>query len=208
MRPAPDYALTYVTDPAAPCGLVETAVRAARGGAGVIQLRDKAASDADVAAMARALIAALAPFGVPLLVNDRVGAAKAAGAAGVHLGQGDLSVSEARAALGPEALIGLTIETERQLGAVDWDAVDYLGASPLRATATKPDATAPLGLDGVARIVRGARRPVVVIGGVTAADAAPLKALGAAGLAVVSAIAGAADPEAAARALRDAWRRG
>lgn len=201
-----DYTLIYVTDPGAPGGLIETALAAARGGAGIVQLRDKTSGDVALAEAARALIAALAPLGVPLIVNDRIGVALASGAAGVHLGQGDESPEKARALLGPSALIGLSVETPAHAENAD-PAADYLGAGPLRATATKPDAAPPLGLEGVAAVVRIARRPVVVIGGVVAADAPALKAAGVAGLAVVSAIAAATDPEAAARGLADAWRR-
>ncbi|MFN3260892.1 MAG: thiamine phosphate synthase [Pikeienuella sp.] len=206
MRPAPDYTLMYVTDPDAPGGLIETALAAARGGAGIVQLRDKRSGDMALAEAARALVAALAPLGAPLIVNDRIGVAAASGAAGVHLGQGDECPAKARALLGPSALIGLSVETPAHAADAD-PAADYLGAGPLRATATKRDAAAPLGLEGVAETIRLARRPVVVIGGVVAADAPGLKAAGAAGLAVVSAIAASPEPETAARGLIEAWRR-
>lgn len=206
MRPAPNYTLMYVTDPDAPGGLIGTALAAVRGGAGIVQLRDKRSGDAALAEAARALVSALAPFGVPLIVNDRIEVATASGAAGVHLGQGDESPAKARALLGPSALIGLSVEAPAHAAEAD-PAADYLGAGPLRATTTKPDAAAPLGLEGVAATIRLARRPVVVIGGVVADDAPELKAAGAAGLAVVSAIASAPEPEAAARALIEAWRR-
>nr|WP_217983289.1 thiamine phosphate synthase [Actibacterium ureilyticum] len=194
-----------VTDPAARGGVVQTALAAARAGAGVVQLRDKHASDDAMIAQARALKAGLDPLGVPLIVNDRIAVAQAVGAAGVHVGQGDDSAARARAVLGPGAIVGLSVETDAQLAAVDWGTVDYIGASPVYATPTKPDHAAPLGLDGLARLCAGARGPVVAIGGLGVDNAAAIRRAGAAGVAVVSAICGAEDPGAATRRLLQAW---
>ena len=200
-----DLSLYLVTDSAS-----ERAVRvttaAARGGASVVQLRDKELSDAVFVERGRALRAALAPLGVPLVVNDRVEAALAIGADGVHVGQSDVSAARVRAALGPEKLVGLSIETTDQLEGLDRDAVDYIGAGPVFATATKPDHAPPIGMDGLAAICRGAPCPAVAIGGLSLAHVAAVKVAGAAGIAVVSAIASAPDPEAAARDLAHAWR--
>ncbi|TCO71654.1 thiamine phosphate synthase [Rhodovulum euryhalinum] len=179
---------------------------AARGGATAVQLRDKCASDAAMIAQARRLKAQLAPLGVPLIVNDRLPVALAAGADGLHIGQSDGDPARMRAALGPDAILGLSIETEAQLAAVPPGIVDYLGVGPVRATATKPDHATPLGLDGLARIVAAAAVPAVAIGGVGAADISALKAAGCAGIAVVSTIAAAPDPGAAAHELALAWR--
>jgi thiamine-phosphate pyrophosphorylase len=199
------FRLCLVTDPGARLDPVALALAAARGGATMVQLRDKTADDAAITAMARAMKAVLAPFGVPLIVNDRVAAARAAGADGVHVGQGDMPAAQARAIMGPGAIIGLSIETAAQLADADWDALDYIGVGPVRATPTKPDHAAPIGMDGLAAIAAAAPRPVIAIGGIGAGDARAIRGAGAAGMAVVSAICAAPDPQAAARALTKEW---
>ncbi|AXQ92808.1 thiamine phosphate synthase [Cereibacter azotoformans] len=182
------------------------AVAAVRGGATLVQLRDKRRSDAELVPLARRLIAALDPFGVPLIVNDRVEVVLAAGAAGLHVGQGDLGIEEARRRIGPDRLLGLSVEAPGHLQALPLGIVDYVGVGPVRATASKPDHAPPIGFDGLARLVAAAPVPAVAIGGLGAGDARAVKAAGADGLAVVSAIGSAADPEAAARALAEEWR--
>jgi len=189
-----------------PDGVEDAMVAAAlRGGATLVQLRDKTARDADMIAQARRLKRMLAPFGVPLIVNDRLDVALAAGADGLHIGQSDGDPEAMRRALGPDRLLGLSIENEGQLAHVP-DCVDYLGVGPLRDTHIKPDAAPALGLEALGRIVRAAPLPSVAIGAVGLGDVPRLKALGCAGIAVVSAISEAPDPEAATRALADAWR--
>lgn len=202
-----DLSIYAVSDPSAKIGVIEAAEAAARGGATLVQLRDKSAEDDAFAALARELIARLAPLGVPLIVNDRVEIARAVGAAGAHVGQSDLAARAARDALGPEATIGLSIETPAQLAAVDWDVVDYVGAGPVRATATKPDHAAPLGFDGLAEICAASPAPVVAIGGLGPSDVEAARRAGAQGIALVSTIFGAEDPERAARDVAEAWRR-
>ena len=176
---------------------------AVRGGTTAVQLREKALSDDDFLHLALRIKPVLARAGVPLLINDRPGIAAAAGAAGVHLGQSDASVAEARRILGPGAIVGLSVETPEQAEAARDLDVDYLGVSPMFATPTKTDAGPPWGLDGLRELRRRSSRILVAIGGIGAANAADVLAAGADGLAVVSAICAAADPEAAARALRD-----
>ncbi|MBI1173420.1 thiamine phosphate synthase [bacterium] len=192
----------FVTPDGADDGLVLAALR---GGASVIQLRDKTASDAAMTAQARRLLPACRAAGVPLIVNDRLSVALHSGADGLHVGQGDGDIRTLRAALGPERILGLSIETAAQLAAMPADTVDYIGVGPVHATATKPDHAAPLGLTALARIVAASPCPAVAIGGVGLADVPALRQMGAAGLAVVSAIAGDANPEAATRRLVDAW---
>jgi thiamine-phosphate pyrophosphorylase len=195
-----------VTDPAMTQarGLVETALAAVAGGVTIVQLRDKDDDDATLIAAARALRAALAPLGVPLIVNDRVTVVLEAGADGVHLGQDDGDPAAARARLGPDALIGLSVTRAAEIATVDANVVDYVGLGPLFATATKVDAAPALGLAGARAI--GARLPVpwVAIGGIDARNAADVMGAGAAGVAVVSAICAAADPAHAAADLRRA----
>lgn len=205
MRPLPDLRLYLVTDPSAPLGVVETALAAVRGGAGLVQLRDKAADDATLVAVARALVEALRPTGVPLLVNDRPDIARAAGAAGCHVGQSDAKAAEAREMLGPDALIGLSVETPEHLKGVDPAVVDYVGAGPVFATASKPGHAPEIGFDGLAELCAASPVPAIAIGGLKARHAGQVRQAGAAGMAVVSALCAAADPEAAAREILDAW---
>ena len=196
--------LYFVTDPDAALPVVEQALQAAKGGARTVQLRDKAASDAQMLAQALALKDAL-PEGVQLLVNDRVEVAIRAGLWGLHIGQSDGDPRAVRARIGPNIVLGLSIENEGQLAQVPRECVDYLGVGPVRATATKPDHALPVGFDGLARIVARAGLPCVAIGGVGTGDMAVVKGTGAVGVAVVSAISRAADPEVAARGLLDEW---
>lgn len=193
----------FVTPDGAEDALILAALR---GGAQVVQLRDKSASDAEMIAQARRIRPHVARAGAALIINDRLAVALAVQADGLHIGQGDGDPRLARQALGPDRLLGLSIETAAQLAGMPPGCVDYIGAGPVRATATKPDHAAPLGFGGLAQVVAAAPVPVVAIGGLGLADVAPLRGAGCAGLAVVSAIAAAADPEAATRALVTAWR--
>ena len=179
--------------------VVDIALAAARGGATMVQLRDKDATTRAFVEQARALMAALKPLGVPLAVNDRLDIALAVDADGLHVGQDDLPVAEARRLLGPGKFVGLSITAVDQALRPDAEAADYLGVGPIYAQQTKADAKAPLGLDGLRRIRGLTSKPIVAIGGLTPDNSAPALAAGADGLAVVSAIVAAADPEAAAR---------
>ena len=145
------------------------------------------------------------PEEVRLIVNDRIEVAIEAGISGVHIGQSDGDPRKIRGRIGPTMMLGLSIEHEDQLQAVPRDWVDYLGVGPVRATATKPDHAPPIGLAGLREIVRMAGLPCVAIGGIGPGDCAAIRATGAAGIAVVSAIARAEDPELAARALAEEW---
>lgn len=178
--------------------IVEAAVRA---GVTLVQIRDKGDDARAFLSEALELRGALAGSGVPLLVNDRIDIARAIGADGVHLGQCDLPPPVARAQLGPDAIVGLSIENRGQVGDGTFDGVDYLGVGPVFATTTKSDAARPIGLDGLAAIRAATRLPMVGIGGIGAANATAVRALGVEGICVVSAILGAADPAQAARAL-------
>lgn len=200
-----DLSVYLVTDSADETAL-QTALAAARGGVTAVQLRDKSLSDATFIERGRRFKAALAPFGVPLIVNDRLAAAVAIDASGVHVGQSDVSATEARAVLGPSRLVGLSIETPAQVAEVDRDAVSYIGAGPVRATSSKPDHAPPTGFDGLAAICRAASHPVIAIGGLSLGDVGAIKASGCTGMAVVSAIALSDDPEGATRELVRAWR--
>lgn len=194
----------FVTDPAAPLPVRDQVMRAVRGGARTIQLRDKQASDEVLLAQVLALRDEL-PAQVQLVINDRVEVAIAARLWGLHIGQNDGDPADIRARIGPDMVLGLSVNCESQLAAIPRDCVDYLGVGPVRATASKPDHAAPIGFDGLARIVARTGLPCVAIGGLKHGDCAAVKSSGARALAAVSAIARAAAPEEAARALTTEW---
>lgn len=174
--------------------VVDLARRAVRGGATAVQLRLKEATARELAGLGRALRQALT---VPVLINDRPDVAAAAGC-GVHLGADDLAPALARRILPAGTIIGASVGTPTEAERA-WDA-DFWGVGPWRVSDTKPRAGAALGLEGVREIVALAgRRPCVVIGGVRPDDIPGVLRAGAVGVAVVSGILAAPDPEAAAR---------
>lgn len=193
-----------VTDAGAPTPVLAQARAAADGGAWAVQLRDKSAPDDDIRALTEILLTELGPRGIRVFVNDRIEVARSTGA-DLHIGQSDGDPRAARKAIGPDAMLGLSIEEVSQCAAIP-DCVDYIGAGPIRATATKNDAAAPIGMAGLAAIVAASPVPVIAIGGLTAADAPALRRIGADGLAVVSAVTRAVDPEEATKNLLTAWR--
>jgi thiamine-phosphate pyrophosphorylase len=208
-----DWALYLVTDRRlAGARPLEELVRAAvRGGVTAVQLREKECRTREFVELARGLKAILSPAGIPLIINDRVDVALAARADGVHLGQSDMEYRDARALLGPDAIVGLSVETTAQAGEVEALDADYLGVSPIFPTPTKTDTAAAWGTEGLAALRKTSRHVLVAIGGINAANAAGVMHAGADGIAVVSAICEARDPEEAARQLRravDETRRG
>jgi thiamine-phosphate pyrophosphorylase len=179
-------------------GHAEVAIAAIEGGANAVQLRAREHSDDQLLPLARELAERCADRGVLFIVDDRVDLAIASGAAGVHLGQGD-PWQDARIRLGPEMILGVSVENAEQASAAEAAGADYLGVTVF-ATATKPEAV-PLGLKGVRAISDATRLPVVGIGGIDAGNARSVLEAGAAGVAVVSAVAAAPDPAAATREL-------
>jgi len=182
---------------------VEVAAAAAAAGAGVVQVRAKDATAAELleltCAVAEAVHAARPVTRV--LVDDRADvafAARARGAAvhGVHLGQDDLPVTEARALLGPDAILGLTTGTFELVSAAEElrGVIDYVGAGPFRPTPTKDSGRHPIGVEGYPGLVAATSLPVVAIGGVEPQDAPALAGTGVAGVALVRAIMEATDP--------------
>ncbi len=182
------------------------AVAAARGGASLVQLREKGATLQRTVELARALKAVLQPLGVPLIINDHPEAVLAADADGLHVGQDDMPVLSARLAIGRHRILGASAGDLHEVRALDLDAVDYLGAGPVFGTATKANAGAAIAAEGIWRLKAGLSHeiPIVGIGGITADNAADCVRAGADGVAVVSAIAGAEDPGMAARDIRGA----
>lgn len=185
-------------------GVAATVSAALTGGVTVVQLRDPHASGAELFAAAVELREALAPHGIPFIVNDRLDVALAAEADGVHLGQSDLPVREARRIAGPDFLIGLSLSTVDEARAAEGMPIDYVGIGPVFATPTKTDAGPALGLDGLAGIARITSYPSVAIGGINEQNAAAVARAGVEGICVVSAICAAADPADAARRLTKA----
>jgi thiamine-phosphate pyrophosphorylase len=182
--------------------LSDVVLAAVRGGVGCVQLREKTLSSRDFLAQALLLMDLLRPFGVPLVINDRIDIALACGAQGVHLGQSDLPVAKARALLPPQVFLGWSVENLAHVAQSAALPVDYLGLSPVFATPTKTDTAQPWGLQGLQAVRAATALPLVAIGGIHAGNAAAALAAGAHGLAVVSAICSASDPRASAQELR------
>jgi thiamine-phosphate pyrophosphorylase len=203
-----DLSLYLVLDPilCRDIGMVETARLAVAGGVTMVQLRDKHAGTAGLIETGLALQAVLAPAGVPLIVNDDVEAAVALGA-GLHIGQEDRGAVAARQAIGPESILGLSVETADLAAAVDAAIVDYAGIGPVFATPTKPDHKQPIGFGGLGRVAGLCPVPSVAIGGLKRQHVADVFRAGAGGIAVVSAICGTSDPRASAEELLEAITR-
>lgn len=202
-----DLRLYLVTDPAFAdlSSVVESAVA---GGVTCVQVRDKHASTVERAAFVRALRQVL-PDTVAVIVNDDLEAAQEGD--GLHVGLDDIRPSAARVALGPRAVIGWSINDFAQLDdEAELAACDYVAASPVWATATKTDTSAPFGLAGVRTLAErlGGRLPLVAIGGIDVTNAEQVVSAGADGVAVVSAICAAVHPAGAARKLLAAVERG
>ena len=209
MKPPLDLRLYGVLDPARTRGRdpVALAAEAAKGGITLLQLRDKTSGTRDLVALARAIGAALAPHGVPLLVNDRVDVALAAVAAGVHVGITDMAPADARRLLGPDAILGITVHYPDEAAAVAPGLADYAGLGPVYPTASKDPGDPPLGPEGLARLILGVHAqhpdlPVCGIAGITWANAAAVIGAGADGVAVIADIFMADDVLAAATRLR------
>ncbi len=188
--------------------LVDLARCVAEGGATLVQLRDKKSDTRHMVEVARAIKAALAPYAIPFVVNDRIDVALAAFADGVHIGPDDMAAEDARRLLGPNAIIGVSIKSVEAAEAAPVGLVNYAGVGGVYATLSKTQKSPPIGPEGFSRVAQALRRrapqlPIVGIAGIDAGNAGAVIAAGADGVAVISALSLAADPTAAARALRD-----
>lgn len=204
MATLPDRPFVYPILDAALLGHrnVGMAVRAvARAGLRLVQLRAKDLPDRVLSGLAREAQEAAAAAGVALIVNDRPDVARIAGAAGVHLGQADLSARDARRLLGDAAIVGVSTHDLGEIESMAGEAADYIAVGPVFATRTKKDPEPVVGLDLIRRARRLTRLPLVAIGGITAERAPQVVEAGADGIAVISALLNAPDLEAAARAL-------
>ena len=189
------YVLTSDTGP----GHREIATAAIMGGATAVQLRAPELPDDQLEPLATSLVEMCGDAGVPLFVNDRVDIAVGSGAAGAHVGQDD-DPGSARGRLGPERILGVSVTSAEEAWVAEMAGADYLGVT-VWATATKPGAVA-VGLDGLRDIARATALPLVGIGGIDARNARDVLLSGAAGIAVVGAVASADDPVEAVRELR------
>ncbi|CAN7162568.1 thiamine phosphate synthase [Phyllobacterium sp. LjRoot231] len=206
--PKVDYRLNAIVDFDAIGGgkdLGQLALAAARGGATIIQYRDKNSPTRLMVERARAVHAALKGTGVPLVVNDRIDVALAAGVEGVHVGRKDMLVADARRLLGPHAIIGLTVKNEADAQAAIEADIDYACIGGLFETPAKHNLE-PIGFEGFSRLAPIIRKvkpdlPIGAIAGIDLARTPPAIAAGADGVAVISAIFRQGDPQGATAAL-------
>ncbi len=184
------------------------AERACAGGARVLQLRCKHSSDAQTLVWGCALRALTRSMDALLVINDRLDLALLCEADVLHVGQEDIAPSRIPAKLRGPLRIGLSTHTLEQARAASSEPIDYLAFGPVFGTRSKDSPYDPRGLDALAQVTRAAGElPVIAIGGIDAAKASSIRGAGAAGFAVIGAVAGAADPSAATRSLIDAWER-
>lgn len=195
--------LYLITDPhlCARFGVEQTVDAAVKGGATMVQLRDKNASTQERIALAGRLKPICASYGAVLVINDDVEAANISDVDGVHIGQGDLDVALARQTVGPDKIVGLSVETVTAARQVSDTLVDYVGISPVYATPTKQDHKPPIGFDGLAKICAASPVYSVAVGGLKLTDCHDVLATGVHGMAVVSAICGQDDPYSSSLAL-------
>ncbi len=200
----PDLSLYLVTDRGLSLGrsTVDIVRAAVAGGVTCVQLREKECSTRQFVAEARAVREVLAGTDIPLIINDRIDVALAVDADGVHLGQTDMLIADARRLVGTDMLIGISAECVDDAVRAQAEGADYVGISPVFSTPTKTDAAPALGLDGIARIRAATSLPLVGIGGVKPGNATEIIRAGCDGVAVVSAIVSTPDPRKAATELK------
>lgn len=172
-------------------------------GVDLLQLREKDLEARPILALATTFRNACDRFGIPFIVNDRADLALAALADGVHLGQEDLPVDEARRILGPDAIIGRSTHDARQLRAALHEDVDYVAVGPVHETPTKPGRPAA-GIDLVRLAAQESTLPWFAIGGIDRGNIGTIRAAGASRVVIVRAVTAADDPAQAVRGLREA----
>jgi thiamine-phosphate pyrophosphorylase len=194
--------LSYV----GPGKALEVARKLIEGGIDLLQLRAKNCPLADVEKLAGQLHAATRERGVPLIVNDHPRIARTVGAEGVHLGQDDLSIAEARKIVGPDCAIGKSTHSLDQAIRAFFEGADYIGFGPLFATPTKPD-YAPIGLEDIAKAHNAVRIPIFCIGGIKLDNLPKVIEAGARRVVIVSGLLQANDTAAYARSVKDLLKR-
>lgn len=207
MKHGIDYSLYLCTDRRLMTSpTIEASVESAlRGGTTVIQLREKDCSSREFYELGLRVKKITERYNAPLIINDRVDIALAVGAAGVHVGQGDLPCKVVREIVGPDMIVGVSAATLEEAVRAEQDGADYLGVGAMYATATKTD-TRPVSMEELLKIRAAVKIPIVVIGGINQQTLGNFKGTGVDGLAVVSAIVAQPDPEAAARELLRMWK--
>jgi thiamine-phosphate pyrophosphorylase len=201
LNPASGLYLVVSQDDCPGRDLLDVVGQAIAGGVRTVQLREKHLATREFVARAVALKALLAPLKVPLIINDRLDVALVCQADGLHVGQKDLHVEDARRWLPEGSWLGLSVSSVEDARAAQGFDIDYIGVGPVFPTTTKADANPPLGLAGLAAVRACSALPIVAIGGISHANGRDVMRAGADGLAVVSAICGHADPRAAAEML-------
>lgn len=193
-----------ITPAAEPDRVLAALERVLAGGAPLVQLRVKGGTDRATWELATEVVRRCDDAGARCVVNDRADIAVAARAGGVHVGDDDLPVAQARGIVGPDALVGATCRDAESARRAEAEGATYLGVGPAFATTTKAGLPSALGLVGVARVAAAVEVPVIAVGGVTAARVGPLLDAGAYGVAVCGAAFASADPRAATEELRAA----
>ncbi|WP_028574141.1 thiamine phosphate synthase [Desulfonatronovibrio hydrogenovorans] len=202
-----DYSLYLVTDQALCLGrkIMDVVLEAVQGGVTIVQIREKNTSAKAFYELAVAMRKNLAPKNIPLIINDRVDVALAADADGVHVGQSDMPFPRVREIMGPDKILGISINSFDQLSQSS-DLVDYFSMSPVFPTPTKTDTSAPFGLKGLEKARKMTSKPLITIGGIKPENIKEVMATGVDGVALVSAVCSAPSPEKAARQLMDLIR--
>ncbi|GGK20320.1 thiamine-phosphate synthase [Caldalkalibacillus thermarum] len=180
---------------------LEVIEEAIQGGADMVQLREKKKTKRELLDMARQLKALCDRYKVPFIVNDHVDIALAVDADGVHLGQDDLPLEEARKILGPDKIIGISTHNLEEAKRAEEGGADYIGVGPVFPTNTKEDVVDPVGLEYVRQVVEHIRIPFVAIGGIKLHNVDQVLKAGAKRISIVSAIVGAENVKEAARAF-------
>jgi thiamine-phosphate pyrophosphorylase len=203
-----DYSLYLVTDQKLCLGreLIEVVMEAVAGGVSIVQIREKDSDTRDFFQLAMAMKKQLEKTNVPLIINDRVDVAIAVDADGVHVGQTDLPCAVAREMIGPEKILGVSINTFEQIDEVHKLNINYLSLSPVFPTPTKPDTTPAFGIEGLKKARQMTSRPLMTIGGINKTNLKDIVDAGMDGVAVVSAICSAPSPAIAARELAEIIR--
>jgi len=196
------YRLYLVTDDQQDLNtLIKVVEAAVAGGVTMIQVREKGDNIQSFIDRAKAVKQVLQGTQVPLIINDRVDVALAVDADGVHLGQSDMSVKLARKLIGPDKLLGLSIENEQQLHEANELPLDYIGLSAIFATPTKTNIKKQWGIQGLEKALQLSQFPIVAIGGINQTNLSHIVKTGVDGVALVSAICHAASPQQAATDL-------
>jgi thiamine-phosphate diphosphorylase len=173
------------------------------GGVTIVQLREKMISDTEYIMLAKKIKPMLVKYNVPLIINDNPYVAKEAGADGVHLGQKDHDVEQARQLLGQQAIIGLSIEKTNQAKHIDKLPIDYAAISPIFNTDTKKDISTPLGIENAKMIRKMVKKDLLAIGGINISNVAEVLSTGIDGVCIISAIFNDSDPRLAAQKLKE-----